>query len=1107
MACVLGVNPIEPFDQLLPFTNAVAAGMNFVTAGVGIRDFDTNVTPASINFSVPFAPINSYIYVNTLQDNTFTVANVQISVDGGAFTSVPVTLLAWSGDTCWLAVDDGSHQDGATTPQNIFNFVYWADVTAIVGVGTHTYDIKVPGISTNAGIATLASDTPHYPGCNGGQGIQLLSTFNDGSGVVRHLRIYHGSKLLVPPARIPLFGGSSSYSVTFPGVAPYFYSPTAFAAVGDSQTQYSDTYCFNGQCIPPNAFGSVWQGQAGGMANLLGNLTIGGPTTCASSGTNTATIDVSSGTECLCWFLFVYLASDQTDLCTCDPGPSLPPGNLTSFRNLSGNVDYAIGGIGTRDIKIDTDPANFSVYVGGAPTEAYLYWNVIVDNSIDADTAILNGNTKFGTLIGKVGNTCWGPPQMDGSNPCIDCGIRNEVYRADVTTIVQAAIPNGGIFNAAVTIDNVGDPVQPVATQASDTPHYPGCNGSQGVVLLVIYDSPCGNKTLQVFDGAVLLTSPMSQGIYGGTDDYGLDFDVTTESGCARIALAVGDAQTQYADSFLWNGVPLPQNGFASYANPDVGNLLWLAEHQVQAQNGINTIRGTTTFDCLCWFLFVCETYPLSCTPTDCGPNECHALAPFDQLLFYNRMVGDIDFVLAGVGIRDFDTNIIPAVINIFVPGPVIKAYLYWNTIGGGDNCPDRAIFNGNNVPGDIIGCCGNTCWSAYCTADNSDHGTETANNNIMNKVWFQDVTNLVPGSGSYTISIPDVHPSGVIAFNASDTPDYPGCCGGQGIALLVIYQTEPQIVTRPRNQCVTVNGHGTCVPNVNQMVTERETREIMIWHGAKLLICNGCQPATIGGSNEYAVNWKTKYTWKPKIATAVGDAQSMYKDSFMWNGITLPPQPSYFNPYAGNLLHIKTEYLPGHSAICDCGNNAKQNNVTAFTPDDCLCWFLFVYSGAQKCVTPIISASKSFISPSSPMMALWNPNPPDCCPVRLPCCGEICLPAKLNVGITAPSLACSCLGSRGYTMDWDKTQQKYILQNTDVCGCTLFGWLYCVGNNWTLYLALTGGSGICSDGINDAFPINCSPFGGVGGLLLNSVNPCGCSCASDLLTVSISMG
>jgi hypothetical protein len=483
------------------------------------------------------------------------------------------------------------------------------------------------------------------------------------------------------------------------------------------------------------------------------------------------------------------------------------------------------------------------------------------------------------------------------------------------------------------------------------------------------------------------------------------------------------------------------------------------------------------------------------CEPGNCGPNLCHGEAPFDTIYRYERMVGNIDFVLTGVGIRDINTSMTPAVMNITVPGPVIKAYLYWNTIGGGEAaCADTAIFNSTTVSGEIIGCCGNTCWAAYCVNSGEDSQGGMSDQNILNKVWFSDVTALVPGSGSYTISLPGVVPGDFIAFAASDSPYYPGCSGGQGVALLVIYQTDPDVVIRPRQHC--------CVPVQGQTVTQRSTREIIIWHGAKLLICNGCNPPTIGGSNEHTIAWKTKYTWEPKIATAVGDAQSKFKDSFFWNNIPLPPFPSYFNPYVGKLMHVKTEFLPGHTAKCDCGGLATENTVRAFTSDNCLCWFLFVYSGVQKCVTAVINnnaPAPNFVSPPSPPtpLAFINLDLPS---LKLPCCGDLILPTKLNVNIGS-----SCLAAQTYIMEWNWVEQKYILQPTTVCNCNLFGWLYCVGTQWVLYLALSEQGTICCDGINTEFPVNCSPFGGVGSLVFAPVNSCKCNCAEDLLQVIIS--
>lgn len=505
------------------------------------------------------------------------------------------------------------------------------------------------------------------------------------------------------------------------------------------------------------------------------------------------------------------------------------------------------------------------------------------------------------------------------------------------------------------------------------------------------------------------------------------------------------------------------------------------------------------------WYWWVsCNLGP--CDPANCGPNACHPAAPFDTLYQFDRIVGDVDFVLGGAGIRDIDTNTTPAAITMTIPGTVLKAYLYWNTIGGGQqqvSCPDTAIINSNPVTGDIIGCTGNTCWSAFCLYSGQAVDPGQEDQQILNKVWFADVTSFVTGSGTYNIEIPNVIPGEFIAYNASDSPYYPGCVGGQGVALLVIYQTEPNVVTRPRQHC--------CVDVPGQTVTERMTREIIIWHGARLLSCptpgeGPCYPETIGGDYTYTISWPSKYTWEPKIATAVGDAQSQLADSFYWNGTPLPPSPSYFNPYVGNLMHVKTEYLPAHSAVCAC-NGEMQNSVTAVTPDDCLCWFLFVWSGGLKCVTPVISQSQSFTSPPTPAMSLWNPNPPECCPVKLPCCGDVCLPAKLNLSVVVAASGCSCLTTQVFKMNWNKTEQKYLLEPTVICGCTFFGWLYCDGTEWTLYLTLASGATTCSDGINTNFPITCTPFGGSGDVTMNSVNPCGCDCVSGILTVNVSPG
>jgi hypothetical protein len=53
--------------------------------------------------------------------------------------------------------------------------------------------------------------------------------------------------------------------------------------------------------------------------------------------------------------------------------------------------------------------------------------------------------------------------------------------------------------------------------------------------------------------------------------------------------------------------------------------------------------------------------------------------------------------------------------------------------------------------------------------------------------------------------------------------------------------------------------------------------------------------------------------------------------------------------------------------------------------------------------------------------------------------------------------------------------------------------------------LALENGNVICTDGMNSDFPIQCSPFGGMGPVVINTTGNCSCNCGSDILTVNVS--
>lgn len=947
MPCSPGVSPSAPFDSL-PSTSsysAIGPGYNFALNGVGTRDLDTNTTPASFAINIPAGStiIDAYLYVNTLDQNPgLPNPTVEMSVNGGPYTTVDssspydYSMIGWCNEPCWLAFDDGSHEDGASSnDQNIYAHVYRGDVTSLVLVGNNTYSFKIPGISRGPNRATLASDQPYYPGCFGSEGIALLIIYNDGTGVVRNFQFFDGAKLLNPDPGV--WGGSSTWAITFnPGL--YWQNAKIALAVGDPQTTYSDKFCFNGiTCLPENGSDSALNPVNG---NLMGTYTISSTCVLPPSQSNSAVMDVSGDVECLVWFLFVFLAEQPAQ---CSPPDHSLIGSLSPFRNLTGFIDYVTGGVGTRDQDIAVVPGNFSVYVPGVPVEAYLYWNVFVDDTVDASHAILNSINHTGTMIGKVGNTCWSPP-----NPCgigdmgFDGGIKNQIWRASILSDVLTAIPSGGLYNASVTLPNVHTDAN-IAFQASDSPHFPGCNSSQGIVLLVIYETKCNfEKQVIVYDGGVLLVPTVGQSIYGGTESYSITFPTAISSDCAKVTLAIGDAQSQYQDTFTWNGNPLPEVS-GSYANPYVGNLMHLLTSQVTAQV-TNTIAGSTSNDCLDWFLF-CFSNQVNC------PAQPNPTAPKDQLGFFKGFIGDVDYTAGCAGIRDIDTNITPANITVAVPGPVIKAYLYWNVIGARAWNPSVAILDNIPVQGCLLGWGGDTCWYICQESEgNPGPGTEL---NIINKTYRADVTSLVSGSGTYAVRIPTQTTTGVQTTSgmlAGQTVTIPGCCSGQGIVLLVIYRTPHEVIPIP-SCCPTTP---TCYNKPCAKQTVYTTRkQVLIFDGAVTLRADG---GPDDDPSVYHVPIKTHYKNNIKIMNGVGDAQATFEDCFYWDGTPLSPCPQYFNPYCGNLLHIKFEN-PAGGGPCDC--QPVEHLATAQSIVDCLHWFLFVYSGTLQCVDSTITVTR----------------------------------------------------------------------------------------------------------------------------------------------------
>lgn len=186
MACSPGPPPpLLLFDTLssTPAITWTGPGIDFVLGGAGTRDFDTNTTPAEIKLTLPAGAIiqQAILYANILVEHPFAFPSLDFKVNGGGYTFPATTLIGWCNDTCWLANGNGTGNDGATTPQDIYNRVYTTDVTAdvIAGfvVGLNTFFVRLPGVVTAVGpdsVAVLGSDAAHYPTCNGSQGVVLL---------------------------------------------------------------------------------------------------------------------------------------------------------------------------------------------------------------------------------------------------------------------------------------------------------------------------------------------------------------------------------------------------------------------------------------------------------------------------------------------------------------------------------------------------------------------------------------------------------------------------------------------------------------------------------------------------------------------------------------------------------------------------------------------------------------------------------------------------------------------------------------------------------------------------------------------------------------------
>jgi len=627
--CTGGTAPAAPlFNQMSQFFD-VTGDINFYTTGIGTRDVDTNTTPTFIFVSDLTLPpynatgatvLSAYLYWNILASHTVTADT--IIFDGvGPLTG---TLVGWCDDTCWAPFNNGFNTDSATPPTNIFNRVYRYSLPAS-GPGSipligGTFQVELPGISTNASSATASSDSAHYPGCNGSQGVALLITFSDGT--TRRIIAHDGAVLVTDPSSP--FPSYSSYSI---GINPGYFTKDAVIAnaAGDAQTKYADNLLWNGVPFATNIDSSYFNPNAGNLlfvgagAGVDGkeSVTTGGKTTLKNC-PNVVTVD-TSGVECLDWFLFVY-AAENNECCDAAPNPGAPYNQLNQFKNIIGEVSYKAKGTGTRDIDMATAGISASITYPGTVVDAYIYWNVFASNSnlatfdkVDFNSFNVLGDT--GTLIGWGDNSCWTAcdPGNGAPTTCetID-PIKNRVYRLDIGPNGLGYIFGGGPFTYNYTVKLPGAILNPdICTACPNTPHFPGCAGTQGVLVVVIYENLGVKSNLIIYDGCAVVIptgSPYQTQLPGPTmPSYSVAFS-TLYNVNANITAVVGDSQDTLQDKFSWNGKNIPGIG-GSYFNSTLGvepagNLLSGKSEDVKAGCYSNIATVSTTDDCLSWFFF-----------------------------------------------------------------------------------------------------------------------------------------------------------------------------------------------------------------------------------------------------------------------------------------------------------------------------------------------------------------------------------------------------------------------------------------------------------------------------------------------------------------------
>jgi hypothetical protein len=259
--------------------------------------------------------------------------------------------------------------------------------------------------------------------------------------------------------------------------------------------------------------------------------------------------------------------------------PGFNPG-LAVFNRLVVAGDYGIFGLGTRNTGGGlTSDANGTVTVSIPPNchtvLAYLYWQVLCYDSIQANIAQIDHLDVIGTCIGIGPHTCWS--NFGPGHPCnqpTNCGtgsdpnVHNRAYWADVSGYVQLDQTTGYSKDYVLSVpqtcwtpnDPFGNPIPDCGAFASGCRGmFPAFAASNGMTLVVVWEKDNGPTSCSdireviIAHGLVILGQDASCLQQAG---YDLPFKATY-TGMPRIGFVIGDAQTAWSDTGKFNGTIL----------------------------------------------------------------------------------------------------------------------------------------------------------------------------------------------------------------------------------------------------------------------------------------------------------------------------------------------------------------------------------------------------------------------------------------------------------------------------------------------------------------------------------------------------------------------